>query len=392
MSTSTRSMSAAAALSLCAVAMLPAAPGTAQTASWSGEESAPGVVIAHPQIDFGAPALSFTGRYVAHLAIRRDQSSPAQQLRRTDLARGTFELLNPSIAGGVASGNYSRPPVISSDGSRTAYSSDAERLVANDTNDRNDAFVRDATTDRTLLVSMAFDGGAANGHVGMASLSKNGRFAVFTSSATDVVPGSTTPNSDVYLRDLAAKKTVQVTVRPDGSPSRGPGSTSADVSSNGNLVSFNSYNTDLAPADGDDGEADLFVRTMSTGTTRWLSRGVPAGANPAGVVLSPNGRWVSSRWDDGSLHLTRVDSGSTLTVTANGYALLGSFSSRLGRFVFMSAGTPHWRDLSTGVDTPLDVPAGGSVFNVTISGNGEFAAFDWVPDDGGPSRVFRVAL
>jgi hypothetical protein len=293
----------------------------------------------------------------------------------------------------LARGNYSRPPVISGNGSRVAFTSSATRLVAGDTNWRFDAFVRDASDDTTLLSSSAFDGDAANGDSGMTSLSKNGRYAVFTSSATDVVPGSTTTNADVYRRDLDGQTTVQVTVRPNGQPSRGPGSTSADVSADGNLVAFNSYNTDLAAADGDDNQTDLFIRNMTTGQTRWLSAGLPVGANPSGVVISPNGRWVSSRWDgDGSLHLTRVDTGVTSTVAAAGYALLGAFSTEMGRFVFISAGTPYVRDLATGVNTVIDTPDGGVVTSVTISGNGRHAAYDWRPEAGGPSRIFGVTL
>ena len=386
MSISARTLMAAGA-TLLAVATLPGAPGAAQSAL----APIPVPMPSDPLTDVGAPTLSYTGRYVAHLAHRRDQGPFQQQERRTDMITGASVLMNPAIGGGLATGNYSRPPVISSDGSRVSFSSTAASLVANDTNDRSDAFVRDASTGTTLLASVAFDGDVANGATGMASLSKNGRYAVFTSSATDVVPGSTTTNADVYRRDLEAGTTVQVTVRRDGSPSRGPGATSTDVSGNGNLVAFSSYNADLVAGD-DDTELDLFVRNMTTGRTRWISSDVPAGANPAGVVISPNGRWVSSRWDDGSLHLTSVSSGVTSTVTADGYALLGSFSSELGHFVFMSAGTPFVRQLVTGVDTPIAVPDGGVVTNVSVSGNGEFAAYDWTPDDGGPSLIFRVAV
>ena len=79
-------------------------------------------------------------------------------------------------------------------------------------------------------------------------------------------------------------------------------------------------------------------------------------------------------------------------MTGNGYALLGSFSSRLGRFVYMSGGAPYVRDLATGVATAIDVPDGGIVTTVTVSGNGRFAAYDFLPESGGPSRIFRVAL
>ena len=52
-----------------------------------------------------------------------------------------------------------------------------------------------------------------------------------------------------------------------------------------------------------------------------------------------------------SLRLIQVSTGETTLVAANGYALLGSFSSNKGRFVFMSAGQPTVLDLATGVVT-----------------------------------------
>ena len=380
-----RCVRSASGILVAAVALAGAQPGSAFVPT-------PVQMPSDAQSDVGNPTLSYSGRYVAHRAKREGTGPLQQQVRRTDMDTGASKLLNPAVGGGLAPGNYSLTNVISANGARVAFTTTAAQLVAGDDNDRNDAFVRDASSDTTFLASVAFDGTAANGATGTASLSRNGRYVVFTSTATDVVPGSTTTNSDVYRRDLETGTTVQVTVRPNGSPSIGPGSQSTDVSANGNLVAFNSYNTDLAQADGADGESDLFIRNMTTGTTRWLSSGVPAGANPSGVVISPDGQWVSTRWDDGSLHLTRVSTGVTSTVVAEGFAQLGSFSSDLGRFVFMSGGQPYVRDLATGVNTAIPVPDGGMAQSVSISGNGEFAAYGWVPNDGTRSLIFRVAL
>ena len=380
-----RCVRSASGILVAAVALAGAQPGSAFVPT-------PVQMPSDAQSDVGNPTLSYSGRYVAHRAKREGTGPLQQQVRRTDMDTGASKLLNPAVGGGLAPGNYSLTNVISANGARVAFTTTAARLVAGDDNDRNDAFVRDASSNTTFLASVAFDGTAANGATGTASLSRNGRYVVFTSTATDVVPGSTTTNSDVYRRDLETGTTVQVTVRPNGSPSIGPGSQSTDVSANGNLVAFNSYNTDLAQADGADGESDLFIRNMTTGTTRWLSSGVPAGANPSGVVISPDGQWVSTRWDDGSLHLTRVSTGVTSTVVAEGFAQLGSFSSDLGRFVFMSGGQPYVRDLATGVNTAIPVPDGGMAQSVSISGNGEFAAYGWVPNDGTRSLIFRVAL
>jgi hypothetical protein len=392
MSTQLRALTGAAALAVVAVTMLPGASGAAQTHPSVSALSTPQPMPADSMTDVSAPALSYTGRYIAHVAVQRGVSSPRQQLRRTDMNTGGSVLLNPSIDGGIASGGTSLPPTISADGTRIGFSSFGTRLVAGDTNGRNDAFVRDASTGTTLLASGGLNNHPANGDTGMSALSKNGRYVAFTSSATNVVAGSTTTNTDAYLRDLQTNRTVQVSVRPDGSPSKGPGANSTDVSADGKLVAFSDYDTDLVTTDDNDTDADLYLRNLTTGKTRWLSAGIPAGANPSGVVISPDGQWVSSRWADGSLHLTRVSTGVTTTVAADAYAPLGSFSSDLGRFVFIGSGQPYVRNLATGVNTAITVPAGGSVTSATVSGNGMFAAYDWVPANGTASRIFRVAL
>lgn len=208
-----------------AVAMHPEASGAAQPRPSVSALSTPPAMPADSMTDVSAPRLSYTGRYIAHIAVRRGVASPKQQVRRTDMNTGTSKLLDPSIDGGIASGNYSRPPTISADGARVAFSSTASRLVAGDTNGRNDAFVHDASTDTTLLASGGLSSHPANGDTGMAALSKNGRYVAFTSSATNVVAGSTTTNPDVFLRDLQTNSTMQVSVRPDGSPSRAPAPT-----------------------------------------------------------------------------------------------------------------------------------------------------------------------
>jgi WD40-like Beta Propeller Repeat len=395
MSASARTVTAVAALTLVTGAMLPGGSGAAAQTGVEVKVSVPQLMPSDAMTDVTAPAIATTGGFIAHLAVRRDQTSHRTNVRRTNRTTGAFELLNPSIDGGVAPGNYSFPPVVSADGSRVAFTTNGARLVAGDTNGRFDAFVRNASTHTTILTSVASDGGVSNGASGMTSLSKNGRYAVFTSTGTDLVAGSTTTNSDVYRRDLRDHVTVQVTVRPNGAPSRGPGSDSADVSADGNLVAFSSYDTDLAAADGADGENDLFVRTMTTGKTRWLSPGLPSGASPDGVVISPDGRWVSSRWADGSLHLTEVSTAVTSTVMPDAYASLGAFSSAPGRLVFVSGGKPYVRDLATGVNTAINTPgsaATGTVHTVTISADGQLAAYDWAPADGSASRIYWVTL
>jgi WD40-like Beta Propeller Repeat len=383
-----RRMASTAAVVLFA-ALWPAGPTGAAT----GPPAAAGAVTVGSPIlaiaGAGASALSGTGRFIAYEVF--DAGGQARLLRR-DRMSGRTKLLNRSIDGGVARGRYSQPPVISADGRRIAFISSAARLVPDDTNGRSDAFVRDAATDSTILVSRAFDGGISDADSGSTSVSKDGRYAVFISRGTDIVPGSTTSNADVYRRDLTTGATRQVTLRPDGTPSRGPGAGSAGISADGRLVVFTSYNTDLIPVDGQEQEADLFVRDLSTGTTRWLSQNLPVGADPSGVVLSPDGRWVSTRWADGSLHLTNVATATTTQVTFEGFAGTGTFTANGRMLVYISADKAYLRELTTGIDTELGTPAGGAAHGVTISADGTLAALDWVAFDGSQSGIYTVTL
>jgi Tol biopolymer transport system component len=370
-------------------ALWPAGPTGAATAP---PAAAGAVTVGSPILAItgaGASALSGTGRFIAYEVF--DAGDQARLLRK-DRMSGRTKLLNRGIDGGVARGRYSQPPVISADGRRIAFVSSAARLVPDDTNGRSDAFVRDAATDSTILVSRAFDGGISNADSGSISLSKDGRYAVFISRGTDLVPGSTTTNSDVYRRDLTTGSTQQVTLRPDGTPSRGPGAGSADISADGRLVAFSSYKTDLTPVDGQDQEADLFVRDLTTGRTRWLSQNLPVGADPYGVVLSPDGRWVATRWADGSLHLTNVATATTTQVTSEGFTTTGTFTANGRLLVYISAYKAYLRDLTTGIDTELGTPAGGGAYCVTISAGGTLAAFDWIAFDGSQSGIYTVTL
>src|SRR5215212_147838 len=116
--------------------------GAAQPGSTS--EPTPERMPSDSQTDVGNPTLSYNGRYVAHRAKRQGTGPLQQQVRRTDTVTGPSELLNPAAGGGLAPGNYRLTNVISWDGARVAFTTTAARLVAGDTNGRNDAFARDA--------------------------------------------------------------------------------------------------------------------------------------------------------------------------------------------------------------------------------------------------------
>lgn len=104
---------------------------------------------------------------------------------------------------GTSSGNSdSAYPVLSANGRFLAFHSAANDLVANDDNDSEDVFVRDIQTGATTLVSVNYFGSASgNNNSYVASMSTDGRLLIFESYATDLVTNDDTNGSgDVFVR------------------------------------------------------------------------------------------------------------------------------------------------------------------------------------------------
>ncbi len=143
----------------------------------------------------------------------------------SDGTEGNIDSLIPSRRG---------PAVPSPDGRFVAFESGANNLVAGDTNGVPDVFVRDtclgappACTPATVRVSVASDGAQGDGQSDTVSLSPDGRFVVFDSDATDLVPADTNGVRDIFIHDRDADDdgvfdepgaiaTVRVSVAGDG--------------------------------------------------------------------------------------------------------------------------------------------------------------------------------
>ena len=78
---------------------------------------------------------------------------------------------------------------ISAEGRYVALWSRASNLVPHDTNNADDIFVHDCKTGQTERVSVSTSGAQADGASALPSISADGRFVVFASGATNLVPG-----------------------------------------------------------------------------------------------------------------------------------------------------------------------------------------------------------
>ncbi|MFB8240127.1 hypothetical protein ACFC58_26640 [Kitasatospora purpeofusca] len=182
---------------------------------------------------------------------------------------------------------------LSADGRYAVIGADATNLVPGDTNGGTDVFVRDLATGRTERVSLTSTGAQADGRSYDGSISGNGRYVVFTSTAA-LAPGDTNGAEDIYLRDRWTGRTERLTT---GDPQREApelNSYLASISWDGRYVAFASSRTDLVPGAVNQ-LANVYLLDRWSGTTRLVTRaadGTPADRPSAAPVISGDGSKV----------------------------------------------------------------------------------------------------
>jgi len=179
-------------------------------------------------------------------------------------------LISLALDGGEADG-ASFTPAISADGRYVAFASAASTLVAGDTNGTEDVFVYDRVARTTERVSLSSAGEQGNGDSYGPAISADGRYVAFTSSASSLTAGDDNSDLDIFVRDRVAHTTVLASVGPHGTMGDGP-SVAPSISADGRLVAFESDAATLVPND-TNGTGDVFVHDIVTGLTRRLSVG-----------------------------------------------------------------------------------------------------------------------
>jgi Tol biopolymer transport system component len=195
-------------------------------------------------------AISDDGRYVAFTStatnLVTDDSNNVNDVFLKD--RQTGVLTRISIGSDGTQGNdYSYVMDISADSRYIVFWSKASNLVAGDTNELEDIFLKDTVTGDIKLINLASDGTQANAYSGGAHTSADGRFVVFESEASNLVSLDLNQVKDIFVRDTVNDTTVRVSVKEDGSQSLlqnyGP-----SITPDGSYVMFTAYD-DLLPID-----------------------------------------------------------------------------------------------------------------------------------------------
>ena len=321
--------------------------------------------------DCNNPALSADGRYVLFTCngsglVANDGGGTLPDVYRRDLLTGTTSLVSLNRTGSGPAGGFSWAGNLSADGRYAVFSSDASDLVAVDTNRLRDVFLRDMQTGTTTLVSVGPDGiDSAPVSAGAPTLSADGRYVAFTKD-----------DNKVWRRDLQTGVFTQVSVGSSGENANNS-SFNEGISADGRYVVFQSYATNL----GGPGVAwtpQIYVRDVLAGTTEMVS-------------VAPSG---TSSLNDGAYTPSISADGRYVAFQTRGKATADDLDTKEDVFV---------RDLQANTTVRVSKPwtgasTAGDSWLPKISGDGRFVAFlnpsaQLLPGDGnGLDDVFRVEV
>lgn len=331
--------------------------------------------------------------------------------------------------GGTQANGPSTAPVISADGSVVAFVSLATNLGPTDTNGLSDIYVYDSSSATVTLASRSVGGDSANGLSLKPSLSAFGRYVTFACRGTDLVAGGTTAVMNVYVHDRTMLTTLLC------SPGLGGNGAVADcqesaVSADGRFVVFSSSASNLVGGDGNGSVRDVFVFDTLTQQTELVSldsAGVQYASNSGGVTsLSSDGRyvcfWSAAQLAPGALHgggiyvrdrlagtttlVSLSDSGVPIApLTLSDRPALSSdgrivaFLSSAGSVVAESyplVRQVFLRDLVQGrtwlvSKSSTGIPAGGNCSGLSLSGDGRMVAFGSVATNLNPADTLTDA-
>jgi Tol biopolymer transport system component len=240
-----------------------------------------------------------------------------------DRTNKTTVLVSVNISGRGGGNGDSIPVEISADDRYALFESSASNLVNQDTNNASDIFVRDLALGITKLVSVNTTGGVGNRASRTPTMTPDGQYVAFVSAATDLVVGDTNGISDVFVRDLQSGTTVCASPGARATVFGGAASESPLISPDGRFVAFFSRATNLVQGpigSGNSLPGDIYLRDLALGLTYLASTNARTIAAPVLGASTPLVCYNHALSDDG--HFVVYEISKTTTPPAAGSGLI----------------------------------------------------------------------
>ncbi len=276
-------------------------------------------------------------------------------------------------------------PAIGGGGRFIAFSSISQNLVTNLANAVANVFVRDTClgitsgcTPETVLASTGNNGEPPNADCLQPSISSDGRYVVYTSSATNLVSNVTSGNTkQIYLTDTClgassgcGPSTTLISIGTDGATPGNGSSSQPYISADGQYVAFASTATNLV-SQATTGAPEIYLRSTCLNASTSCTPATTL------VSLAPDG-------------VTPADGTSATPVVASG-GLYVAFQSTATNLVSVpSSATPqiYWRQTCIGsassctpttslvsIASDGTSPGNDSSLNPVISSDGRYVVF-----------------
>ena len=272
-------------------------------------------------------------------------------------ADGATERVSVASDGGEANG-LSNAASVSADGRFITFASDATNLVPDDNNNNRDIFVHDRLNGTTERVSLASDGAEGNALSFRPAISGDGRYVAFRSDSNNLVTDDTNDASDIFVHDRLAGATQRVSIASGGAQGNDD-SLTPSISADGRYVTFTSLANNLVPGDAND-DRDVFLHDRNTGETELISQ----------ATDGTQGNFASGG----------LGAGPARTSADGRYVVFGSFASTLVTDDMNLKDDSFLRDRQNGTTERVSVGQGGiegdnHSFYPSVSDDGRYVAF-----------------
>ena len=193
--------------------------------------------------------ISADGNYIAFASSATNLvpgvAQSQEEIFRKNLQTGAIDIVSTTGAGALIPESCSDPE-ISGDGRYVFFRTDSVEVTPADTNLKTHLFRKDMKTGNIVCVDTAADGTLASDSVSdLSSNSADGRYVTFGTDANNLVPGVTS-GVHIYCKDLDTGAIVCVDTSQAGVPASGR-SDDAEISPDGRYVVFDSQGSNLVP-------------------------------------------------------------------------------------------------------------------------------------------------
>jgi Tol biopolymer transport system component len=168
--------------------------------------------------------------------------------------------------GGIEANGASYRPSVTDDGRYVAFVSSASNIIDLDHPGRDEIFIKDTQTDQMQRITVAnATDSEPDGDSFSPAISADGRFVTYSSYATNLVPNDTNNSPDVFTYDRINGGTIRVSAGVSGAGDSGGGA-EASISADGKKIAFSSVASDIVAGDTNNA-SDIFVWSRDTGKT-----------------------------------------------------------------------------------------------------------------------------